>query len=81
MQITGQNILKLAENSPEWRKALRQLAQKRDLQPKTPMLRRLLELAENPPPHKKFKPQQTFFLLGPWLSLVEHPADKPPQIP
>ncbi|MEM0234957.1 hypothetical protein [Thermofilum sp.] len=49
LQITGQNILKLAENSPEWRMALKQLAEKHGLQPKTPMLRRLLELAENPP--------------------------------
>jgi hypothetical protein len=49
LQITGQNILKLAENSPEWRRALKQLAEKQNLQPKTPMLRRLLELAENPP--------------------------------
>jgi len=62
LQITGQNILKLAENSPEWRKALRQLAQKRDLQPKTPMLRRLLELAENPPlPIKNLNPSRHFF--------------------
>jgi hypothetical protein len=50
LQITGQNILKLAENSPEWCMALKQLAEKQGLQPKTPMLRRLLELAENPPP-------------------------------
>jgi len=55
LQITGQNILKLAENSPEWRRALKQLAEKHGLQPKTPMLRRLLELAENPPPAKNEK--------------------------
>jgi hypothetical protein len=53
LQITGQNILKLAENSPEWRKALKQLAEKHGLQPKTPMLRRLLELAEKPPLSQK----------------------------
>jgi hypothetical protein len=53
LQITGQNILKLAENSPEWRRALKHLAEKHSLQPKTPMLRRLLELAENPPLSQK----------------------------
>gem|GEM_PF-4263638 len=41
--------MKLAENSPEWRRALKQLAQKHSIQPRGPMLRRLLELAENPP--------------------------------
>jgi hypothetical protein len=52
LEITGQNILKLAENSPEWRRALKELAQTRALQLKTPsarVLKRLLELAENPP--------------------------------
>uniref|UniRef100_A0A7C1CEU0 Uncharacterized protein n=1 Tax=Thermofilum adornatum TaxID=1365176 RepID=A0A7C1CEU0_9CREN len=48
--FTTHEVLKLAENYQEWRKALKQLAEKHGLQPKTPMLRRLLELAENPPP-------------------------------
>jgi hypothetical protein len=52
--VTTKEILKLAENYQEWRRALKQLAEKHGLQPKTPMLRRLLELAENPPlPAKK----------------------------
>jgi hypothetical protein len=42
-------VIKLAENYQEWRRALKQLAEKHGLQPKTPMLQRLLELAENPP--------------------------------
>jgi|GEM_PF-3565585 hypothetical protein len=49
LQLSGRNILKLAERCPEWRRAVKELAQKQNLQPKTPMLRRLLELAENPP--------------------------------
>ena len=46
--LSGKKIVKLAENSLEWRRALRQLAQKYNLRPKTQLLRRLLELAENP---------------------------------
>jgi hypothetical protein len=49
LQLNGHSTLKLAEKYPEWRRALRELAQKRNLQPRTPLLRRLLELAENPP--------------------------------
>jgi PHD/YefM family antitoxin component YafN of YafNO toxin-antitoxin module len=49
LQLNAHEILKLAENSQEWRKALKQLAQKRGIQPKGPVTRRLLELAENPP--------------------------------
>jgi hypothetical protein len=49
LRLSGHGILRLAENSPEWRSALKRLAQRHNLQPKTPMLRRLLELAENPP--------------------------------
>jgi len=52
VQLNGQNILKLAERYQEWRRALKQLTEKHKLQPKTPMLRRLLELAENPTPLK-----------------------------
>ncbi|MCC6005647.1 MAG: hypothetical protein LM590_15015 [Thermofilum sp.] len=55
LRLSGHGILRLAENSPEWRSALKRLAQRHNLQPKTPMLRRLLELAENPPqPETKF---------------------------
>ena len=53
--VTTKEILKLAENYQEWRRALKQLAEKHGLQPKTPMLRRLLELAENPPLPSKEK--------------------------
>ena len=49
LELSGRSVLKLAELCPEWRRALGELAQKRNMQPKTPMLRRLLELAENPP--------------------------------
>jgi hypothetical protein len=50
VEITGQNLLKLAENYKEWRRAIKQLAEKYKLQPRGPVTRRLLELAENPPP-------------------------------
>jgi hypothetical protein len=47
-------ILFLAEQYPEWRRALQELVQKYSIQRETPSLRRLLELAENPtPPHKE----------------------------
>ncbi|MCC6003045.1 MAG: hypothetical protein LM590_01740 [Thermofilum sp.] len=49
LELSGRYVLKMAELCPEWRRALGELAQKRNMQPKTPMLRRLLELAENPP--------------------------------
>ena len=49
LRLSGRYVLKMAELCPEWRRALGGLAQKRNMQPKTPMLRRLLELAENPP--------------------------------
>jgi len=68
LQITGHNMLKLAEKSPEWRNALKQLAQKKNIQPKTPTLRRLLELAENPP--KKFNIQHRFSSSKPRLALA-----------
>jgi hypothetical protein len=48
LQLNAHEILKLAERYPEWRRALKQLAQKYNIQPKTPTLKRLLELAENP---------------------------------
>jgi hypothetical protein len=50
VEITGQNLLKLAENSQGWRVALKRLAEKHKLQPRGAVTRRLLELAENPPP-------------------------------
>jgi hypothetical protein len=42
-------VLKLAEQLPEWRIALRELAEKRKIQPKDPPTRKLLEHAENQP--------------------------------
>jgi len=48
-------VLKLAEQYQEWRKALKELAQKYNIQPETPSLRRLLELAENPAPPQQRK--------------------------
>jgi len=42
-------MLRLAELCPEWRRALGEPARKRNMHPKTPLLRMLLELAENPP--------------------------------
>jgi hypothetical protein len=47
--FTTHEVLKLAENYQEWRRALKQLAEKHKLQPRGPIKRRLLELAENPP--------------------------------
>jgi hypothetical protein len=49
-------VLKLAERLPEWRSALRELAEKRRIEPKGPVARRPLELAESPPlPWQNFK--------------------------
>ena len=49
LELSGRSVPKMAERYQEWRRALGELAQKRNMHPKTPMLRRLLELAENPP--------------------------------
>jgi hypothetical protein len=49
LQLSTHAILKLAEH-PEWRKALKELILKKRIRPETPTLRRLLELAEYPPP-------------------------------
>ncbi|AJB41108.1 hypothetical protein TCARB_0030 [Thermofilum adornatum 1505] len=49
VQLNGTNIARAAQLYPELRPALKELAQKHNIQPKTPLLRRLLELAENPP--------------------------------
>jgi hypothetical protein len=49
LSVQGRNVLKLAEGSSEWRKALKKLAEKHKLRPRGPVTRRLLELAENPP--------------------------------
>jgi hypothetical protein len=49
LHLSRRNILKLAERYPEWRRAVKELAQKKNLKPKTSTLKRLLELAENPP--------------------------------
>ena len=47
--FTTSEVLKLAEQYQEWRRALKQLAEKHNLKPRGPIKRRLLELAENPP--------------------------------
>jgi hypothetical protein len=47
--FTTHEVLKLAEKYPQWRRALKELAQKYNVQPRGPLMRRLLELAENPP--------------------------------
>ena len=49
INIQGREIIKLAEQNKEWRIGIKQLAHKRALQPKSKMLKMLLELAENPP--------------------------------
>jgi two-component SAPR family response regulator len=49
VQLNGTNIARAAQLYPELRPALKELIQKHNIQPKTPLLRRLLELAENPP--------------------------------
>jgi hypothetical protein len=63
VQLNGTSIARAAKLYPELRPALKELTQKKALKPKTPLLRRLLELAENSP--KKFNIQPSFFLLGP----------------
>jgi len=47
--FNAQEIIKLAERYPGWRKAVKELARKHNIQPRGPIIRRLLELAENPP--------------------------------
>ena len=49
VHLKGSEVLKLAERLPEWRSALRELAEKRKIEPRGPVTRRLLELAESPP--------------------------------
>jgi len=56
VQLNSREVLKLAERLPEWRSALRELAEKRRIEPKGPVARRLLELAGSPPlPWQNFK--------------------------
>jgi hypothetical protein len=56
VQLNGREVLKLAEPLPEWRNALRELAEKRKIEPRGPVARRLLELAGSPPlPWQNFK--------------------------
>jgi hypothetical protein len=50
--FNAQEVIKLAERYPGWRKAVKELVQKRNAQPKGPATRRLLELAEKPSPTK-----------------------------
>jgi Lrp/AsnC family transcriptional regulator for asnA, asnC and gidA len=49
VQLNGKEVLKLAELSPEWRRALGGLVKKKRIEPEGPLARRLLELAESPP--------------------------------
>jgi hypothetical protein len=49
IQLKGSEVLKLAERFPEWRNALRELAEKRKVEPRGPVARKLLELAGSPP--------------------------------
>jgi hypothetical protein len=49
VQLNSREVLKLAERLPEWRSALRELAEKRRIEPKGPVARRPLELAGSPP--------------------------------
>ena len=49
VQLNGREVLKLAELSPEWRRALGGLVKKKRIEPEGPLARRLLELAGSPP--------------------------------
>jgi hypothetical protein len=49
IHLKGREVLKLAERFPEWRNALRELAEKKKIEPRGPVARKLLELAESPP--------------------------------
>ena len=49
VHLKGSEVLKLADLFLEWRRALRELAEKRKIEPRGPVTRRLLELAESPP--------------------------------
>jgi len=53
VKLRGHEVLKLAERDEEWRAALKKLAEKKNIQPKGPVTRKLLELAESPPPPRK----------------------------
>jgi hypothetical protein len=50
VQLKGHSVLRLAEQFPEWRNGLKKLTQKYNIQPRGFVTKRLLELAENPPP-------------------------------
>jgi hypothetical protein len=47
--LSGREVLKLAERDERWREALKRLTEKKTVQPKGPVTRKLLELAESPP--------------------------------
>jgi hypothetical protein len=49
VHLKGSEVLKLAELLPEWRNAMRELVKKKRIEPKGPVTRKLLELAESPP--------------------------------
>ena len=53
VKLRGHEVLKLAERDEEWRAALKKLAEKKNIKPKGPVTRKLLELAESPPPPRK----------------------------
>jgi hypothetical protein len=48
-------VVKLAEKYTQWREAIKKLVAMHDIKPRGPVTHRLLELAENRPPHKKYK--------------------------
>jgi len=49
LELPMKAILQLAESDEQWRRAVQQLVQRYNIRPEKPSLRRLLELAENPP--------------------------------
>ena len=62
IHLKGREVLKLAERFPEWRRALRELAEKRKIESRGPVTRKLLELAGSPPspPSKTFNPSEGY---------------------
>jgi len=57
VKLRGHEVLKLAERDKNWRAALKKLAEKKTIQPRGPVTRKLLELAGSlPPPAKLLTP-------------------------
>ncbi len=50
VEINGHGVLKLAVQNEEWRKALKEYIEKKGAPTRGPVSRKLLELAESPPP-------------------------------